>query len=116
MWPHWPIWTSVRKNCGRSNRFSRPEPLFIRRKGSSAMHRVYNFSAGPSVLPLPVLQKAASEITDYQGCGMSVMEMSHRSPVFEAIIADTERRLRDIMAIPDNYRVLFLQGGATAQF
>ncbi|MDD2579269.1 MAG: 3-phosphoserine/phosphohydroxythreonine transaminase [Eubacteriales bacterium] len=80
------------------------------------MHRVYNFSAGPSVLPLPVLQKAASEITDYQGCGMSVMEMSHRSPVFEAIIADTERRLRDIMAIPDNYRVLFLQGGATAQF
>lgn len=80
------------------------------------MSRVFNFSAGPSVLPLSVLQKAASEMTDYRGSGMSVMEMSHRSPVYEAIILEAESLLRDVMQIPDNYKVLFLQGGATMQF
>lgn len=80
------------------------------------MSRIFNFSAGPSVLPLSVLQKAASEMTDYRGSGMSVMEMSHRSPVYEAIIQETESLLRDVMQIPDNYKVLFLQGGATMQF
>lgn len=80
------------------------------------MSRVYNFSAGPSMLPLKVLEIAAAEMTDYKGCGMSVMEMSHRSPVYEEIIAQAQSLLREIMNIPDNYKVLFLQGGATAQF
>ncbi len=80
------------------------------------MKRVYNFSAGPSMLPLPVLEKAASEMLDYNGSGMSVMEMSHRSPVYDAIIKDAEAKLRTLMNIPDNYKVLFLQGGASTQF
>ena len=80
------------------------------------MNRVYNFSAGPSMLPLPVLEKAAQEMADYNGSGMSVMEMSHRSPVYEEIIANAEKNLRKLMNIPDNYKVLFLQGGATTQF
>ncbi len=80
------------------------------------MSRVYNFSAGPSMLPQKVLEIAASEMTDYQGCGMSVMEMSHRSPVYEKIIADAQALLRTAMNIPDNYKILFLQGGATNQF
>jgi phosphoserine aminotransferase len=80
------------------------------------MNRVYNFSAGPSMLPLPVLERAAKEMTDYNGSGMSVMEMSHRSPVYEEIIANAEKNLRKLMNIPDNYKVLFLQGGATTQF
>ncbi len=80
------------------------------------MSRVYNFSAGPSMLPLKVLETAASEMTDYRGSGMSVMEMSHRSPVYEAIIAEAQALLREVMNIPDNYKVLFLQGGATTQF
>ncbi|HAN20762.1 MAG TPA: 3-phosphoserine/phosphohydroxythreonine aminotransferase [Clostridiales bacterium] len=80
------------------------------------MNRVYNFSAGPSMLPLPVLERAAKEMTNYNGSGMSVMEMSHRSPVYEEIIASAEKNLRSIMNIPDNYKVLFLQGGATTQF
>lgn len=80
------------------------------------MNRVYNFSAGPSMLPLAVLEQAAKEMTDYNGSGMSVMEMSHRSPVYESIIAETEKDLRKLMSIPDNYKVLFLQGGATTQF
>ena len=80
------------------------------------MSRVYNFSAGPSMLPLPVLEKAASEMTDYRGSGMSVMEMSHRTPVYEEIIHTAEANLRKLMSIPDNYKVLFLQGGATTQF
>lgn len=80
------------------------------------MSRVYNFSAGPSMLPLKVLETAASEMTDYRGSGMSVMEMSHRSPVYEAIIAEAQSLLREVMNIPDNYKVLFLQGGATTQF
>lgn len=80
------------------------------------MGRVYNFSAGPSMLPLPVLERAAKEMTDYNSSGMSVMEMSHRSPVYEAIIARAEGLLRSLMGIPDNYKVLFLQGGATTQF
>lgn len=78
--------------------------------------RIYNFSAGPSMLPLPVLEKAAAEMTNCQGSGMSVMEMSHRSKVYDGIIKDTEAALRRVMGIPDNYKVLFLQGGATLQF
>ena len=80
------------------------------------MSRVYNFSAGPAVLPEEVLQEAADEMLDYKGCGMSVMEMSHRSKVYDDIIKDAEKDLRDLMNIPDNYKVLFLQGGASQQF
>ena len=80
------------------------------------MSRVYNFSAGPAVLPEEVLKDAADEMMDYRGCGMSVMEMSHRSKMFETIINEAEADLRDLMGIPDNYRVLFLQGGASQQF
>ena len=80
------------------------------------MNRVYNFSAGPSMLPLPVLEKAAAELVCYGESGMSVMEMSHRSPDYEVIIADAEKMLRELMQIPDNYKVLFLQGGASTQF
>ena len=80
------------------------------------MSRVYNFSARPAVLPEEVLKEAADEMMDYRGCGMSVMEMSHRSKMFETIINEAEADLRDLMGIPDNYRVLFLQGGASQQF
>ena len=80
------------------------------------MKRVYNFSAGPSMLPLPVLEKAASELVCYRDSGMSVLEMSHRSPVYDEIIKEAERLLREVMNIPDNYKVLFLQGGASTQF
>jgi phosphoserine aminotransferase len=78
--------------------------------------RVYNFSAGPAVLPEEVLKEAAEEMMDYKGSGMSVMEMSHRSQVFDNIIKEAEQDLRDLMHIPDNYKVLFLQGGASQQF
>ncbi len=80
------------------------------------MPRVYNFSAGPSMLPESVLQKAAAEVMDYNGSGQSVMEMSHRSPVYDEIIKSTQSLLREVMGIPDNYQVLFLQGGASSQF
>ena len=80
------------------------------------MKRVYNFSAGPAVLPEEVLREAAEEMLDYNGTGMSVMEMSHRSKAFEEIIQTAEQDLRDLMHIPDNYTVLFLQGGASQQF
>ena len=80
------------------------------------MERVYNFSAGPSMLPESVLKKAAAELVCYQDSGMSVMEMSHRSPVYEKIIVEAEALLRKVMCIPDNYKVLFLQGGASTQF
>ena len=80
------------------------------------MGRVYNFSAGPAVLPEEVLKEAAAEMLDYKGTGMSVMEMSHRSPEFQQIIDEAEQDLRDLMKIPDNYKVLFLQGGASQQF
>ena len=80
------------------------------------MKRVYNFSAGPAVLPEAVLQKAASELLCYKESGMSVMEMSHRSADFQAIIDKAEADLRTLMNIPDTYKVLFLQGGATTQF
>ena len=80
------------------------------------MSRVYNFSAGPAVLPEEVLREAAEEMLDYQGTGMSVMEMSHRSKAYDKIIKDAEQDLRDLMNIPDNYKVLFLQGGASQQF
>ena len=80
------------------------------------MSRVYNFSAGPAVLPEEVLREAAEEMMDYRGCGMSVMEMSHRSKVYDEIIKEAEADLRELMNIPDNYKVLFLQGGASQQF
>ena len=80
------------------------------------MSRVYNFSAGPAVLPEEVLQEAADEMMDYRGSGMSVMEMSHRSKVYDTIIKEAEADLRDLMNIPDNYKVLFLQGGASQFF
>ena len=80
------------------------------------MSRVYNFSAGPAVLPEEVLKEAAAEMLDYKGWGMSVMEMSHRSSVFQEIIETAEADIRDLMQIPDNYKVLFLQGGASQQF
>ena len=74
------------------------------------MARVYNFSAGPAVLPEEVLQEAADEMLDYRGTGMSVMEMSHRSKAYDTIIKEAEADLRELMNIPDNYKVLFLQG------
>ena len=80
------------------------------------MARVYNFSAGPSTLPEKVLKQAADEMLDYQGCGQSVMEMSHRSKVFDKIIKDAEALMRELYNVPDNYKVLFLQGGASQQF
>ncbi len=80
------------------------------------MERVFNFSAGPSMLPKEVLKKAAGEMILYGDSGMSVMEMSHRSPVYEEIIEGAEKLLREVMEIPDNYKVLFLQGGASTQF
>ena len=78
--------------------------------------RVYNFSAGPSMLPLEVLERAGAEITNYQGSGMSVMEMSHRSKVYDKIFQDTRDRFRKLFHVPDNYHILFLQGGASTQF
>ncbi|NLC19758.1 MAG: 3-phosphoserine/phosphohydroxythreonine transaminase [Clostridiales bacterium] len=80
------------------------------------MGRIYNFSAGPAVLPEEVLKEAAEEMLDYKGSGMSVMEMSHRSKVYEEIIQEAEKDLRELVNIPDNYKVLFLQGGASLQF
>ena len=80
------------------------------------MERVYNFSAGPAVLPEEVLREAADEMMNYRGSGMCVMEMSHRSKMFDDIIAETEQDFRDLLHIPDNYKVLFLQGGASLQF
>lgn len=78
--------------------------------------RIYNFSAGPSMLPVPVLEKARDELLNYKGSGMSVMEMSHRSKFFDDIIVEAEKLMREVMNIPDNYKVLFLQGGASLQF
>ncbi|MBO7600284.1 MAG: 3-phosphoserine/phosphohydroxythreonine transaminase, partial [Lachnospiraceae bacterium] len=80
------------------------------------MSRVYNFSAGPATMPLPVLEEIQAELLDYKGSGMSVMEMSHRSKVYQQIIDEAEADLRKLMNIPDNYKVLFIQGGATLQF
>ena len=80
------------------------------------MSRVYNFSAGPAILPEEVLREAQAEMMDYRGTGMSVMEMSHRSKTFEAIIQEAEKDLRELMNIPEKYKVLFLQGGASLQF
>ena len=80
------------------------------------MAHAFNFSAGPSALPEEVLKEAAAEMLDYEGCGMSVMEMSHRSSTFQSILDDAEQTLRRLMGIPDGYRVMFMQGGATLQF
>ena len=76
------------------------------------MNRVYNFSAGPSMLPVPVLQKAQADLLDYHGSGMSVMEMSHRSKWFDEIIQNTEAGIRKVLNVPDNYKIGFFQGGA----
>lgn len=78
--------------------------------------RVYNFSAGPAMMPEPVLEEIRDEVLNYRGCGMSVMEMSHRSPMFQQIIDEAEADLRTLMGIPDNYKVMFIQGGGTLQF
>ena len=80
------------------------------------MSRVYNFSAGPAVLPEDVLREAAEEMLDYKGTGESVMEMSHRSKEFEGIIQEAEKDFRDLLGLPDDFKVLFLQGGASQQF
>ena len=79
-------------------------------------NRIYNFAAGPSMLPLPVLESAKEDLLNYKGSGMSVMEMSHRSKVYAAIISEAEALMHEVMGIPDNYKVLFLQGGASLQF
>src|SRR5450759_1138104 len=78
--------------------------------------RIHNFNPGPAVLPLEVLQQAQAEMLDYRGTGMSVMEISHRSKEFEAIVAEAQGNLRDLLGIPANYKILFLQGGASLQF
>jgi phosphoserine aminotransferase len=80
------------------------------------VHRIFNFSAGPAALPLPVLQQAQAEMLDYKGSGMSIMEMSHRSKTFDGVMAEVDRDYRALLGIPENYKVLFLQGGATMQF
>ena len=80
------------------------------------MSRVYNFSAGPAVLPEEVLKEAQEEMMDYRGCGMSVMEMSHRSKMFDDIINEAEQDFRELVGVPDNYKILFLQGGGSLQF
>ena len=80
------------------------------------MERIFNFSAGPAALPLEVLEQARDELTNWHGCGMSVMEMSHRGKEYMAIQAEAEADLRELLAIPANYKVLFLQGGASTQF
>src|SRR5690606_25344025 len=79
------------------------------------MAAVYNFSAGPAVLPREVLQQAAAEMLDWQGSGMSVMEMSHRGPEFTSIYQEAEHDLRELLAVPGNYKILFMQGGAIAE-
>ena len=79
-------------------------------------NRTYNFSAGPAMMPEPVLEEIRDEMMNYRGSGMCVMEMSHRSKVFQQIIDEADADLRDLMGIPDNYKVLFIQGGATLQF
>ena len=79
-------------------------------------NQVFNFSAGPSILPRPVLEQAQDELRSYKGIGMSVMEISHRSGHFEKILADAKEGIRELLSLPDNYHVLFLQGGATLQF
>jgi phosphoserine aminotransferase len=90
--------------------------IFYEFQEDEKVGRVYNFSAGPAVLPVEVLQEAADEMLDYRGTGMSVMEMSHRSKAYDNIIKEAEADLRELMNIPDNYKVLFLQGGASQQF
>ncbi len=80
------------------------------------MHRIHNFAAGPAVLPLPVLEKAREELLDFQGSGMSIMEMSHRGKIFDAVIKEAEAKFRQLMGISDDYAVLFLPGGASQQF
>src|SRR5699024_7247084 len=85
-------------------------------EGESAMNRVYNFAAGPATMPTEALETAAREMLCYGGTGMSVMEMSHRSKMYLEIFDETEALVRELMGVPDDYAVLFLQGGATGQF
>ena len=85
-------------------------------KYANETYRAFNYNAGPAALPLPVLERIREELLDYRGSGMSVMEMSHRSPEFEEILERAERTLRNLLAIPDDYGVLFLQGGGSMQF
>ena len=99
------------RNCEGTERLR-----ICEKEEETKVSRVYNFSAGPAVLPEEVLKEAQAEMLDYKGTGMSVMEMSHRSKAFDQIIQEAEKDLRDLMHIPDNYKVLFLQGGASLQF
>ena len=99
------------RNCEGTERLR-----ICEKEEETKVSRVYNFSAGPAVLPEEVLKEAQAEMLDYNGTGMSVMEMSHRSKAFDQIIQEAEKDLRDLMHIPDNYKVLFLQGGASLQF
>src|SRR3982751_1941092 len=87
-----------------------------RRASKMLTERIYNFSSGPSMLPLPVLEKARDEMLSLNGIGMSVLEISHRSPEFEAILESAKEGIRDLLEIPKNYQILFLQGGASLQF
>src|SRR5262249_34939322 len=116
--------------CAESRALSQPRarqapPPADRHRGSAASSNTigcqtstmtYNFSSGPAVLPAPVLRQAQEELLDWHGTGMSVMEMSHRGREFRQIAEAAEARLRELIAVPDDYRVLFLQGGATGQF
>ena len=101
----------MNRNCEGTERLR-----ICEKEEETKVSRVYNFSAGPAVLPEEVLKEAQAEMLDYNGTGMSVMEMSHRSKAFDQIIQEAEKDLRDLMHIPDNYKVLFLQGGASLQF
>jgi len=89
---------------------------FERFRGANAMSRVFNFSAGPAILPQEVLEQARNEMLDWHGCGMSVMEMSHRGKEFVSIASEAEKDLRELLRVPGNYKILFMQGGATGQF
>ena len=115
------VWPMVAPGARRSampltRRIWKTEQSRDRIRRDQNMSRVYNFSAGPAVLPEEVLREAADEMLDYRGTGMSVMEMSHRSKAFAGIIGEAEADIRELMGIPDNYKVLFLQGGASQQF
>src|SRR5438034_562723 len=116
---HWLVlkwWRNPKRSKWRTIMTQTLEATVERTEGVSRMTRVYNFSPGPAVLPEDVLKQAQGEFLDWRGSGMSVMEMSHRGKEFIAIAEKAEADLRELLAIPPNYKVLFLQGGATGQF
>jgi phosphoserine aminotransferase len=107
----WPISSASFEKIGEER-----GPVNLTTQAARGIHRAFNFNAGPGALPLPVLERIREELFDYRGTGMSVMEMSHRSPVFEELLGRTETRLRRLMSIPEEYAVTFLQGGGSLQF